>query len=95
MMSNRSRHVKLLKLAECVRSRKKNLKKDNTQVAVLKNLKMGNTAKSEISYKGLFPLAAQVPIPNKVCNLISQIQTNKVIESVKHKFIDQEIKEDS
>ena len=30
MMSNRSRYVKLLKLAECVRSRKKKLKKDNT-----------------------------------------------------------------
>ena len=30
MMSNRSRHVKLLKLAECVRSRKKKLKEDNT-----------------------------------------------------------------
>ena len=27
---NRSRHVKLLKLAECFRSRKKKLKKDNT-----------------------------------------------------------------
>ena len=46
---------------------------------------MGNTAKSEISYKGLFPLAAQVPIP-EVCDGIFQIQTYKVIESVKYKF---------
>ena len=30
MMSNKSRHVKLLKLEECFRSRKKKLKKDNT-----------------------------------------------------------------
>ena len=34
---------------------------------VLRNLNPGNTAKSEISYKGLFPLAAQVPIP-EVCD---------------------------
>ena len=43
---------------------------------------MGNTAKSEISYKGLFPLAAQVPIP-EVCDGIPQIQTYEVKESVK------------
>ena len=29
-MENKSRHVKLLKLEECFRSRKKKLKKDNT-----------------------------------------------------------------
>ena len=52
MMNNRSRYVKLLNLAECFRSRKKKLKKDNTP----------DTAKSEISYKGMDSLAAQVPI---------------------------------
>ena len=31
-------------------------------IPVLRNLNTGNTAKSVISYKGLFPLAVQVPI---------------------------------
>ena len=49
---------------------------------------MGNTAKSEISYKGMFPLAAQVPIP-EVCDWIPQIQTYGVKESVKSKFMEE------
>ena len=53
---------------------------------VLRNLNPGNTAKSKISYKGMIPLASQVPIRNKVCDGIFQIQTYKVIESVKYKF---------
>ena len=36
--------------------------------------------------QGEFHLAAQVPIPDKVCGWIFQIQTYKVIESVKYKF---------
>lgn len=36
-------------------------------VPILKNLNPGNITKSDNSYKGLFPLAAQVPIP-KVCD---------------------------
>ena len=34
----------------------------------------------------MLPLASQVPIRNKVCDGIFQIQTYKVIESVKYKF---------
>ena len=36
-------------------------------IPVLKNLNPGNITKSDNSYKGLFPLAAQVPIP-EVCD---------------------------
>ena len=56
--------------------------------AILSFKKSQNGKYSEIRdfIQGDSPLAAQVPIPNKVCNLILQIQTYKVIESVKYKF---------
>ena len=92
-MSNKSRHVKLLKLAECFRSRKKIEKREhagygiNLLATLRAHFYTGNSIclyratcgaipgfeksqsgkYSEIRDfgQGEFPLAAQVPIPNK------------------------------
>ncbi len=53
---------------------------------IVKKSQNGKYSEIRDFIQGDSPLAAQVPIPNKVCNLIFQIQAYKLIESVKYKF---------